>query len=108
MLLHNQQELATFEQKSIMSYPESQGIRPPWWFLVITVISALPALRLPALISSAEGEAKVILWLYPLMLLLGCWCAWRCYTLERKTMAWILVAICWLMTVSINLIITAS
>ncbi|MDE6826575.1 MAG: hypothetical protein K2J18_07395 [Paramuribaculum sp.] len=67
----------------------------------------IPAFRLPALISASTGEARVLLWLYPAMLLLGGWCAWRCYALERKEMAWILIVVCWLMTVSLNILMTA-
>lgn len=78
--------------------------RPPWWFTAIAVITVLPALRMPWLMSGYQGENEVLLWIYPFMTLLAAWLAYRCYATERTAMAWILIAVSILTTCLIQLL----
>lgn len=79
-------------------------MRPPLWFTVIAVAAALPALRLPWLLDGISGEAGILLWLYPFVTLLASWLAYRCYSLDRKEMAWILLALSLLSSLLIHLL----
>ncbi len=89
-----------------MSQP-SPDLRPPVWFMILVLLTAVPAFRFPALLSESTGESKLLLWLYPFVLLLAAWCSWRCYALERRAIAWILLFIGWAMTASINYIVVS-
>ncbi len=87
-----------------MSDPQPK-IPVPWWFTLLAVLSALPALRLPALISRSVSEATVLLWLYPVICVLGAILAWIFYSRDNRTVAWILLFVVWLCNLSIDLVI---
>ena len=78
--------------------------RPPWWFTAIAVITVLPGLRMPWIMSTYGGENHILLWLYPFMTLLAAWLAYRCYATERQAMAWILIVMSLLSSGLINLL----
>lgn len=87
-----------------MSDPQPK-LPVPWWFTLLAVLSALPALRLPALISRSVREATLLLLLYPVVCVFGAILAWICYSRDNRTVAWILLFVVWLCNLSIDLII---
>lgn len=77
------------------AWPRPQ--RAPWWFVVLLLIVALPTMAfIPQavhIVSEAEWlGSSYVGWIYPLYVVLSALLAWICYP-ERRTVAWILLAL---------------
>lgn len=68
------------------------GSRPPLWVVALIVLVAMPVLLLPMMLSRApeDGNVELWLWMYPVYVLLSCWCEWRAWT-RRPELTWILM-----------------
>lgn len=71
--------------------------RTPWWFTILLLVAAIPALTLSGeasrlLDSSSWGEGGIAAWLYPAYVVISAICAWYCYG-RRRALAWILFAL---------------
>ena len=69
-------------------------MKAPKWAAWVAVIVCLPLLSLPWMIadSAPDSNTKIMLSLYPLVVVLGAFCAWKCMP-ERPEVFWILVAV---------------
>lgn len=68
--------------------------RSPWWFAVLLILVALPALFLNnaaarALSDSGWIASDFTTWLFPAYIIISSFSAWICYP-NRRTLAWIL------------------
>lgn len=65
---------------------------------VIIVVSALPVLDMPFLMAGSDmlyTMGKLLLYFYPVFVLLCAWCAWRVWQ-SNATLSYILIALMWL------------
>lgn len=69
----------------------------PLWVKALIIVSCLPVLALPLMISmTGEGfSGSTFIVLYPLYVIVSAVCAWYCYG-NRRELAWILIALLWL------------
>lgn len=69
----------------------------PWWMKLIIVVSSLPVLALPRLISSCPPGApeETFLRFYPVYVAVAALCAWLSYG-RRPELTWIIVVLMWL------------
>ncbi|MFG6386524.1 MAG: hypothetical protein K1V80_08650 [Muribaculaceae bacterium] len=71
--------------------------RAPWWFTLLLIIIVLPGMAFIPQASAILEDARwlgtsYVGWLYPVYILLSAVIAWVCYP-QRRTIAWILVAL---------------
>lgn len=76
-----------------MSYNNPYG-RSPWWFAVLLVLVAAPALWLEASAVRVMKDSGWLAndfttWLYPAYVIIASFSAWFCYP-TRRTLAWVL------------------
>ena len=72
----------------------SPNTRAPWWFAILLIIAAVPALWLEAsavhvMNDSGWLASDFTTWLYPAYVIISAFSAWFCYP-TRRTLAWIL------------------
>lgn len=70
--------------------------RPPGWVTAVIVVAMLPALAFPTMLgltpASPAGLVKLMVWGYPLYVLVTGWVAWYCYD-QRPWLCWVLVGV---------------
>jgi len=64
----------------------------PIWAKFLIIISALPVLAYPWMISNAGSEIRTFLLIYPLYVLVSAICAWICWP-DRREISWILIVL---------------
>ena len=78
--------------------------RPPHWFVLLLVLSALPLLATPYLwglvvqygwVGSGVDTLRFVMYALPVYIVATQWMSYRLYR-ERKMVAWILQAMLWL------------
>lgn len=73
---------------------DSGNKRAPWWFAILLVVVAVPALWLEATAVGVMTESgwltsDLTTWLFPAYVIISSFSAWFCYP-TRRTLAWIL------------------
>ena len=71
--------------------------KSPWWFALLLIIVAVPALLLCSVASKALAadswmSQDVSGWLFPAYVIISSFSAWFCYP-DRRALAWILFAL---------------
>ena len=79
-----------------MRFTNDDGEMPVWVKLLI-IVSCLPVLALPLLISLTRSgfSGGAFVAIYPLYVVVSAVCAWRCYD-DRRDLTWIILALLWL------------
>lgn len=69
-------------------------MKAPRWSAWVAVAVCLPLVSMPWLISDSapDRSTEVMLWLYPLVVVLGAFCAWKSMP-ERPEVFWILILV---------------
>lgn len=69
----------------------------PLWVKILVVVSVFPLLCLPLLLSGdvETDMGKMLLRIYPVMVLLCAWCAWKVWK-QNETLTHILIVLQWL------------
>lgn len=69
-------------------------MKAPRWSAWVAVAVCLPLVSMPWLISDSapDRSTEVMLWLYPLVVVLGTFCAWKSMP-ERPEVFWILILV---------------
>lgn len=69
--------------------------KTPLWFKIIVIVLMLPLIGFPTLLTGMgelDDTVRMLLWLYPLYVLVTGICATMCYP-SRRELAWILLAV---------------
>lgn len=74
----------------------------PAWVKAVVVVSALPLLGYPWLLSSAPdgGTFETLLYLYPVFVLLACYCALRAWP-ERNIESVVVLIVLWMSHIAV-------
>jgi len=85
----------------------SSPSKTPRWFLAVVIIVFLPVVQFPMLLNSCnpDGTARTLVWLYPLYAATAAYLSYQCYE-QRRTLAWILIALMILSHAAIYLLVT--
>ena len=69
-------------------------MRTPLWFKILVVLMMVPLAIFPSYMASmpADGEARLLVWLYPAYVIATGICAWVSYP-RRPDVAWILLVL---------------
>lgn len=80
----------------------------PRWFSIVVLIVMLPVFQIPMLLDSCPPDhpGRTLVWIYPFYVLVAGWLAWQCYP-QRRTMAWVLLALMALSHVAIYILVTS-
>lgn len=69
-------------------------MKTPWWFIVLLILAAAPALALESVAAKSISQngwlaSDTMTWLYPAYVIISAVSAWICYP-DRRTLAWVL------------------
>ena len=85
-------------------------VRPPWWFITLTVVALLPVFSLPAMIGACPAGndmMKMMIWMYPVVMAASAYYATVSYT-PRTTLAWLMLLFMWLIDASMIYLTTTG
>ena len=67
---------------------------------IILIVSCLPLLAMPKLISLSLTTDDHLLWFYPFDVILSVLCAWRAWG-RRPEVSWIIIGVLWLTHIAV-------
>lgn len=83
----------------------------PWWFAVMLLITVLPVFQTPMLLDMAHPSVtsvRLLIWGYPVYVLMSVWLSWLCYRRYRTLLAWIMLILAWLSAIAVYGLASAS